>query len=82
MVGQLADVGRDGHVEHVVDGRVHVVTPLHVVLAVRLVALLVAAVLQAVPLQVLEGGCAAWGPAGTQGRLWLTDRTLTEGASG
>lgn len=60
LIRQLAHVGRHGHVEHVVDGRVHVVSSLDVVLTVRLVALLVAAVLQAVPLQVLEGGRAVW----------------------
>lgn len=58
LIRQLAHVGRHGHVEHVVDGCVHVVSSLDVMLAVGLVALLVAAVLQAVPLQVLEGGGA------------------------
>lgn len=58
MIRQLAHIGWHGHVEHVVDGRVHVVSSLDVVLAVGLVALLVAAVLQAVPLQVLECGRA------------------------
>lgn len=54
MVGQLAHVRGDGHVQHVVDSRVNIVSSLDVVFAVGLIALLVAAVLQAVPLQVLE----------------------------
>lgn len=58
MLGALGPHGGDAGVQHVVDGRVAVEAPLHVVLAVRLVALLVAAVLQTVPLQVLERGAA------------------------
>lgn len=58
MLGALGPHGGDAGVQHVVDGRVAVQAPLHVVLAVRLVALLVAAVLQTVPLQVLERGAA------------------------
>lgn len=54
MVGQLAHVRGDSHVQHVVDSRVNIVSSLDVVFAVGLIALLVAAVLQAVPLQVLE----------------------------
>ncbi|TNN60839.1 hypothetical protein EYF80_028936 [Liparis tanakae] len=51
-LGMLANIGRDGHVQHIIDSRVNIVSPLDVVLAVGLVALLVAAVLQAVPLQL------------------------------
>jgi len=58
LLRTLGPHGGDAGVQHVVDGRVAVEAPLHVVLAVRLVALLVAAVLQAVPLQVLERGAA------------------------
>lgn len=72
LVWQLAHVRRNGHVQHVVDGRVNIVPPLDVVLAVGLVALLVAAVLQTVPLQVLECRCATWGPGGRKGKCWLT----------
>lgn len=64
MVGQLAHVRGDGHVQHVIDSRVNVVSSLDIVFAVGLIALLVTAVLQAVPLQVLESRCAAWGPGG------------------
>lgn len=68
LIRQLAHVGRHGHVEHVVDCRVHVVSSLDVVLAVGLVTLLVAAVLQAVTLQVLERGRAVWWRWWTWGR--------------
>lgn len=58
LLRALGPHGGDAGVQHVIDGRVTVEAPLHVVLAVRLVALLVAAVLQTVPLQVLECGAA------------------------
>lgn len=58
MLGALGPHRGDAAVQHIVDGRVAVEAPLHVVLTVRLVAFLVAAVLQAVPLQVLERGAA------------------------
>lgn len=58
LLGALGPHGGDAGVQHVVNGRVAVEAPLHVVLAVRLVALLMAAVLQTVPLQVLERGAA------------------------
>lgn len=58
MLRALGPHGGDAGVQHVIDSRVAVEAPLHVVLAVRLVALLVAAVLQTVPLQVLECGAA------------------------
>ena len=61
LVGQLADVGGHGHIEHIVDSRVYVVASLDVVLTVRLVALLVPAVLQTIALQVLECRCATEG---------------------
>lgn len=54
LVRQLANIRGHRHVQHVVDGRVNIVSSLDVVFAVGLVALLVPAVLQAVPLQVLE----------------------------
>lgn len=57
-LGALGPHGGDAGVEHVVDGRVAVEAALHIMLAVGLVTLLVAAVLQAVPLQVLERGAA------------------------
>lgn len=58
LLGALGAHGGHAGVEHVVDGRVAVEAPLHVVLAVCLVALLMATVLQTVPLQVLERGAA------------------------
>lgn len=58
LLRALGTHGGDAGVQHIVDGRVAVEAPLHVVLAVRLVALLMAAVLQTVPLQVLERGAA------------------------
>lgn len=58
LLGALGPHGGDAGVQHVVDGRVAVEAPLHVMLAVRLVTLLMAAVLQTVPLQVLERGAA------------------------
>lgn len=64
LVWQLANIGGDGHVQHVIDSRVNIVSSLDVVFAVGLVALLVAAVLQTVPLQVLERRRATWGPGG------------------
>lgn len=54
LVRQLANIRGHRHVQHVVDGRVNIVSSLDVVFAVGLVALLVPAVLQAVSLQVLE----------------------------
>lgn len=58
LLGALGAHGGHAGVEHVVDGRVTVEAPLHVVLAVCLVALLMATVLQTVPFQVLERGAA------------------------
>lgn len=54
LVWQLANIRGDSHVQHVIDSRVNIVSSLDIVFAVGLVALLVAAVLQTVPLQVLE----------------------------
>lgn len=54
LVWQLANIRGDGHVQHVIDGRVDIVSSLDIMFTVGLVALLVAAVLQTVPLQVLE----------------------------
>lgn len=71
MLGALGPHGGDAGVQHVVDSRVAVEAPLHVVLAVRLVALLVPAVLQTVPLQVLERGAAGGDTAVT---YWLGTR--------
>lgn len=57
-LGPLRAHGGHAGVEHVIDCRVAVEATLHIVLAVSLVTLLVAAVLQAVSLQVLERGAA------------------------
>lgn len=54
LVRQLADIGGDGHVQHIIDSRVNIVSSLDIVFTVGLVALLVTTVLQTVPLQVLE----------------------------
>lgn len=72
LIWQLAHIGGRGHVEHIIDSCVDVVASLDVVFAVGLVALLVPAVLQTVPLQVLERRCATWGPGGRRGKCWLT----------
>lgn len=72
LVWQLANIRGDSHVQHVIDSRVNIVSSLDIVFAVGLVALLVAAVLQTVPLQVLECWCATWGPGGRRGKCWLT----------
>lgn len=58
LLGALRAHGGDAGVQHIVDGRVAVEAALHVMLAVRLVTLLMATVLQTVPLQVLERGAA------------------------
>lgn len=72
LVWQLANIGGDSHVQHVIDSRVNIVSSLDIMFTVGLVALLVAAVLQTVPLQVLECRCATWGPGGRRGKCWLT----------
>lgn len=54
LVWQLANIRGDSHVQHVIDSRVNIVSSLDIMFTVGLVALLVAAVLQTVPLQVLE----------------------------
>lgn len=72
LVWQLANIGGDSHVQHVIDSRVNIVSSLDIMFTVGLVALLVAAVLQTVPLQVLECRCAIWGPGGRRGKCWLT----------
>lgn len=58
LLGALGAHGGHAGVQHIIDGRVAVEAPLHVVLTVRLVTLLMATVLQTVPLQVLERGAA------------------------
>lgn len=68
LVWQLANIRRDSHVQHVIDSRINIVSSLDVMFTVGLVALLVAAVLQTVPLQVLESRCATWGPGGRKGK--------------
>lgn len=68
LVWQLANIRGDSHVQHIIDSGVNIVSSLDVVFAVGLVALLVAAVLQTVPLQVLECRRAAWGPGGRRGK--------------
>ena len=68
LVWQLANIRGDGHVQHVIDSRVNIVPSLDIMFTVGLVALLMAAVLQTVPLQVLECRCATWGPGGRRGK--------------
>lgn len=58
LLGALGAHGGDTGVQHIIDSRVAVEATLHIMLAVRLVTLLMATVLQAVPLQVLECGAA------------------------
>lgn len=72
LVRQLANIGGDSHVQHVIDSCVNIVSSLDIMFTVGLVALLMAAVLQTVPLQVLECRCATWGPGGRRGKCWLT----------
>ena len=71
LVWQLANIGGDSHVQHVIDSRVNVVSSLDIMFTVGLVALLVAAVLQTVPLQVFECRRATWGPTGRRGKILI-----------
>lgn len=72
LLWQLANIRGDSHVQHVIDSRVNIVSSLHIVFAVGLITLLMATILQTVPLQVLECWCATWRPVGRRGKCWLT----------
>lgn len=88
LLGALGAHGGHAGVQHIVDGCVAVEAALHVVLAVRLVTLLVATVLQTVPLQVLERGAAGetqlsltgWDTAGPDSP-WCCSDTCGDGRS-
>lgn len=58
MVGYLRSHGGHTGIQHIVHSSITVQAPLDIMLAVSLVTLLMSTILQAVALQVLEGGAA------------------------
>lgn len=58
MVRHLRSHGGHTGVQHIIDSSIAIQAPLDIMLTVSLVTLLMSAILQAVALQVLEGGAA------------------------
>lgn len=58
MIRHLRSHGGHTGIQHIVHSSITVQAPLDIMLAVSLVTLLMATILQAVALQVLEGGAA------------------------